>query len=66
MIDRNVQKSNNGDGGSDNFNNDVGDFDNEDGDDKDNDDGDTKDDNDDDEKFGHNVVLMMLMMIWRC
>ena len=33
LIDRNVQNSNNGDGGNDDFNNDDGDIDNEAGDD---------------------------------
>ena len=52
LIDRNVQNSNNGDGGSDDFNNYDGDIDNEIEDGKDNDDGDTTDDGGDDEKFG--------------
>ena len=52
IIDRNVQNSNNGDDGSDNFNNGDGDIDNEAGDDKDNDDGDTNENGSGDEKFG--------------
>ena len=48
LIDGNAQKSNNGDGGGGNFNNDDGDIDNEDGDDKDNYDRDTNDDGGDD------------------
>ena len=52
LIDRIVQNSNNGDGGSDDFNNGDGDIYNEDADGKDIDDGDIDDDGSDDEKFG--------------
>ena len=44
LIDRNIQNSNNGDGGSDDFNDNDGDIVNEAGDDKDDYDGETNDD----------------------
>ena len=53
LIDRNIQNTNNGDDGSEDFEND-GDVDNEAGDDKDNG-GNTNDDGGDDQKFGDDV-----------
>ena len=48
----NIQSSNNGDSGSDDFKNDDGDIDDKAGDDEENDHGDTNDHHGDDEKFG--------------
>ena len=63
LIDRNIQNRNNGDAGSDYFNNDVGDINNEAGDDNDKDYGDTNDDGGDDGYLVMIVVLMTLVMM---